>query len=45
MLHRFDIEALDVVKFNLSGPQVQGTPADRDIHGPPFSNLLTDLEV
>ncbi len=42
---RFDIEALNVVKFSVPRPQVQGTPADRDMHGASYSNLLTGLEV
>ena len=44
-LKRFNIDALNVVKFSLPRPSIQGTRADRDMHGASFANLLADLEV
>jgi len=44
-LKRFDLADLNVVKFSLPRPNVQGTPADRDMHGASFANLLADLNV
>ena len=32
-LKRFDIADLNVIKFSLPRPSVQGTRADRDMHG------------
>ena len=42
---RFDIEALCVVKLSFPRPAVQGTPADRDMHGASFAPLLGELEI
>ena len=36
---------LHVVKFSLPRPNIQGTAADRDMHGASFANLLADIEV
>ncbi|MDU8910318.1 DUF4387 domain-containing protein [Aestuariicoccus sp. MJ-SS9] len=44
-LRRFDIADLQVVKFSLPRPAIQGTPGDRDMHGASFANLLAGLEV
>lgn len=44
-LKRFDLADLHVVKFSLPRPAVQGTAADRDMHGASFSNLLADIAV
>jgi len=43
-LRRFDIASLHVVKFSLPRPAVQGTFADRDMHGASYANLLTDID-
>ncbi len=45
LLKRFDIEDLNVVKFSVPRPQIQGTRLDRDMHGASFAALLSDLEV
>lgn len=45
VLRRFDIADLHVVKFSLPRPQIQGTRADRDMHGASFANLLGPLKV
>ena len=44
-IKRFDIADLNVVKFSLPRPQVQGSQHDRDMHGASFANLLADLPV
>jgi hypothetical protein len=44
-LKRFDIESLNVVKFSLPRPSVQGTRADRDMHGASFASLLAEAEI
>ena len=42
---RFDIPALNVVKFSLPRPVVQGMRADRDMHGAGWAVLLSELEL
>ena len=42
---RFDIPALNVVKFSLPRPHIQGAVADRDMHGASFAPLLAALEL
>lgn len=44
-LKRFDLADLHVVKFSLPRPCVQGTAADRDMHGASFANLLVEMDV
>jgi hypothetical protein len=44
-LKRFDIEDLNVVKFSLPRPEIQGTRRDRDMHGAAWAVLLEDLEI
>ena len=44
-LKRFDIADLNVVKFSLPRPAVQGTVADRDMHGASFAQMLTGLDI
>lgn len=44
-LKRFEIESLNVLKFSLPRPQIQGTRYDRDMHGASFANLLSELEL
>ncbi|MBC7143586.1 MAG: DUF4387 family protein [Rhodobacteraceae bacterium] len=45
VLKRFDIAELNVVKFSLPRPAVQGTRADRDMHGAAWSVLLEEMEI
>lgn len=42
---RFEITALNVVKFSLPRPAVQGAPEDRDMHGASWAALLAELEI
>ena len=44
-LKRFEIADLNVLKFSLPRPQVQGTRLDRDMHGASFANLLDEMEI
>ena len=44
-LKRFDMQELNVVKFSLPRPAVQGTRADRDMHGASFAVLLGEVQV
>jgi len=44
-LKRFEIPSLNVVKFSLPRPQVQGSPRDRDMHGASWAALLAEVEV
>lgn len=44
-MKRFDIPTLNVVKFSLPRPQVQGTRFDRDMHGAAWAALVSELDV
>ncbi|MEM9708148.1 MAG: DUF4387 family protein [Pseudomonadota bacterium] len=44
-LRRFDIESLNVVKFSLPRPQIQGAQEDRDMHGASWANLVAELKL
>ncbi|RMC32417.1 DUF4387 domain-containing protein [Paracoccus alkanivorans] len=45
LLKRFDIEDLRVVKFSIPRPVVQGSAADRDMHGAQYAALLEEYEL
>jgi hypothetical protein len=44
-LKRFDIPSLNVVKFSLPRPQVQGAIDDRDMHGASWAALLGEVDI
>ncbi|MEM9581699.1 MAG: DUF4387 family protein [Pseudomonadota bacterium] len=44
-LKRFDISDLNVVKFSLPRPEVQGSVLDRDMHGASWAALLSEIEI
>lgn len=44
-MKRFDIADLNVVKFSVPRPVVQGTRADRDMHGAAWGCLLAELQI
>ena len=44
-LKRFDIAVLNVVKFSMPRPAIQGTIADRDMHGASFAALLSEMTL
>jgi len=45
VIKRFNLAELNVVKFSLPRPCVQGTRADRDMHGASFASLLAEANV
>lgn len=44
-LKRFDIADLNVVKFSLPRPEIQGSIRDRDMHGASWAALLSEVEI
>ena len=42
---RFDIEKLNVVKFSLPRPDIQGSRTDRDMHGAQLALRLAEIEI
>lgn len=44
-IKRFDIAELNVIKLSLPRPAIQGTRADRDMHGAAWAVLLEELEI
>ena len=44
-IQRFDIADLQVVKLSLPRPTVQGSIADRDMHGAGYAFVLSDLDI
>lgn len=44
-LKRFDIPNLNVVKFSIPRPVVQGKREDRDMHGAAWAVLLSEMEL
>lgn len=44
-LKRFEIPSLNVVKFSLPRPDIQGSVADRDMHGASWAALLSEIEL
>lgn len=44
-LKRFEISSLNVVKFSLPRPDIQGSVADRDMHGASWAALLSEVEL
>ena len=44
-IQRYDLPDLNVIKFSLPRPIVQGTRYDRDMHGASFANLIAEAEI
>ena len=44
-LKRYEISDLNVLKFSLPRPEVQGTRFDRDMHGASFAEVLGQLSL
>lgn len=42
---RFDIAGLNVVKFSMPRPQIQGSLHDRNMHGAGWAPLLAELSL
>lgn len=45
LVKRFDIPDLAVIKFSFPRPVVQGSRADRDMHGAQWAVLLAELDI
>lgn len=45
LVKRFEIPSLNVIKFSLPRPQIQGAIADRDMHGAAWAPLLAEVEL
>ncbi len=43
LVKRFDIPDLHVIKFSIPRPVVQGSAADRDMHGAQWAHLLDEM--
>ena len=44
-LKRFEIADLNVVKFSMPRPTIQGARDDRDMHGAGWAPLVAELEI
>lgn len=44
-IRRFDVPDLNVVKFSLPRPTVQGAVGDRDMHGASWAVLVAGLHI
>ena len=44
-LKRFDIPQLNVVKFSLPRPTIQGTREDRDMHGASYAAIVAEVTL
>ncbi|WP_299829114.1 DUF4387 family protein [uncultured Roseobacter sp.] len=44
-IKRFDMPDLNVVKFSLPRPTVQGAIGDRDMHGASWAALVGELDI
>lgn len=45
LIKRFDMPDLNVVKFSLPRPTIQGSVPDRDIHGASWAALLAETKI
>ncbi|WP_189640966.1 DUF4387 family protein [Paramylibacter ulvae] len=45
VVKRFDLSELNVVKFSLPRPEIQGSMADRDMHGASWAALISEIPV
>lgn len=45
VVKRFDIADLNVVKFSLPRPAIQGTAGDRDMHGAAWAPLVAEISL
>ena len=44
-IHQFNIEQLNVIKFSLPRPNIQGTAGDTDMHGASYAVLLEEWDM
>ncbi len=45
LLKRFELPDLNVIKFSLPRPAIQGSITDRDMHGASWAVLLAEMDV
>ncbi|PIB26070.1 hypothetical protein BFP76_14005 [Amylibacter kogurei] len=45
VVKRFDLSDLNVVKFSLPRPEIQGSAADRDMHGASWAALIGEIDI
>ena len=45
LIKRFEIPDLQVIKFSLPRPTIQGDTKDRDMHGASWAVLVEDIEI
>ena len=45
IVRRFNIPELNVIKFSLPRPTIQGAALDTDMHGASFATLLEEFEL
>lgn len=45
LLRRFDIASLNVIKFSVPRPVIQGMRNDRDMHGAGWACLLEEMQI
>ena len=44
-IQRYEIQELNVIKFSLPRPSVQGSHDDRDMHGATWAELIHEIEL
>ncbi len=44
-IKRFNIDTLNVIKFSLPRPEIQGSIHDRDMHGASWAALLSEVDI
>ena len=44
-MRRFDIPSLNVIKFSLPRPVIQGSRLDRDLHGAQWATTIGELKI
>lgn len=44
-INQFNIEQLNVIKFSLPRPHIQGTAGDTDMHGASYAVLLEEWDM
>ncbi len=44
-IQRYDISELNVIKFSLPRPRIQGSVEDRDMHGATWAELIREMKL
>lgn len=45
LVRRYELPAINVIKFSFARPSVQGSRLDRDMHAAQFAVLLEEMEI